>query len=169
MITFSETITLLTLIFFLSLDHVIVMIMIVMPWIMIIINLQTFNYFLSLDHITIMIIIMTIWLMITVTLQTFNYFLSLDMPVMELLGSSETGGPQTACLKVKTYSHKHLFIESTINNWKKNSSIISSITFTFTDLQGPGMRQGSVGKSYPHFETTILNPDQKYWPLRTLT
>ena len=25
---------------------------------------------------------------------------SLDMPVMELLGSSETGGPQTACLKV---------------------------------------------------------------------
>jgi len=56
--------------------------------------------------------------------QTFNYFLSLDMPVMELLGSSETGGPQTACLK------------------------------------GPGMRQGSVGKSYPHFETTILNPDQ---------
>ena len=25
------------------------------------------------------------------------------------------------------------------------------------------MRQGSVGKSYPHFETTILNPDQKYW------
>ena len=102
-----------------SLDHVIVMIMIVMPWIMIIINLQTFNYFLSLDHITIMIIIMTIWLMITITLQTFNYFLSLDMPVMELLGSSETGGPQTACLKVKTYSHKHLFIESEINNWKK--------------------------------------------------
>ena len=32
--------------------------------------------------------------------QTFNYFMSLDMPVMELLGSSETGGPQTACLKV---------------------------------------------------------------------
>ena len=26
--------------------------------------------------------------------------MSLDMPVMELLGSSETGGPQTACLKV---------------------------------------------------------------------
>ena len=24
------------------------------------------------------------------------------------------------------------------------------------------MRQGSVGRSYPHFETTILNPDQKY-------
>ena len=54
--------------------------------------------------------------MIKITLQTFNYFLSLDMPVMELLGSSETGGPQTACLKVKTYSHKHLFIESEINN-----------------------------------------------------
>ena len=33
-------------------------------------------------------------------MQTFNYFMSLDMPVMELLGSSETGGPQTACLKV---------------------------------------------------------------------
>ena len=35
-----------------------------------------------------------------VLMQTFNYFMSLDMPVMELLGSSETGGPQTACLKV---------------------------------------------------------------------
>ena len=101
--------------------------------------------------------------MITITLQTFNYFLSLDMPVMELLGSSETGGPQTACLKVKTYSHKHLFIESEINNLKKKSSFnYFLITFTFTDLQGPGMRQGSVGKSYPHFETTILNPDHKY-------
>jgi len=31
--------------------------------------------------------------------QTFEYFQSLDMPIMELLGSSETGGPQTACLK----------------------------------------------------------------------
>ena len=40
-------------------------------------------------------------MIITSTLmQTFNYFMSLDMPVMELLGSSETGGPQTACLKV---------------------------------------------------------------------
>ena len=29
-------------------------------------------------------------------------------------------------------------------------------------FQGAGMRQGSVGRSYPHFETTILNPDQKY-------
>ena len=61
--------------------------------------------------------------MITITLQTFNYFLSLDMPVMELLGSSETGGPQTACLK------------------------------------DTGMRPGSVGKAYPHFETAINNPD----------
>ena len=43
---------------------------------------------------------------------------------MELLGSSETGGPMTAALK------------------------------------GPGMRQGSVGKGYPHFETAILNPDK---------
>ena len=45
-------------------------------------------------------------------------------PIMELLGSSETGGPMTAALK------------------------------------GPGMRQGSVGKGYPHFETAILNPDK---------
>ena len=101
--------------------------------------------------------------MITITLQTFNYFLSLDMPVMELLGSSETGGPQTACLKVKTYSLKHLFIEVKSIIEQIHPSLNSSITFTFTDLQGPGMRQGSVGKSYPHFETTILNPDQKYW------
>eukprot|EP00090_Calanus_glacialis_P010441 TRINITY_DN18825_c0_g1_i1.p1 TRINITY_DN18825_c0_g1~~TRINITY_DN18825_c0_g1_i1.p1 ORF type:complete len:503 (-),score=129.85 TRINITY_DN18825_c0_g1_i1:55-1374(-) len=56
--------------------------------------------------------------------QTFKYFQSLDMPVLELLGSSEAGGPQTA---------------STV---------------------GTGMRFGSVGKSYPHFETKILNPDQ---------
>jgi len=56
--------------------------------------------------------------------QTFQYFQSLDMPIMELLGSSETGGPMTAGLK------------------------------------GPGMRQGSVGKGYPHFETSILNPDK---------
>ena len=89
-----------------------------MTWIMIIITLKTFYYFLSLDHIIIMIMIMIIWLMITITLQTFNYFLSLDKPVMELLGSSETGGPQTACLKVKKYSHKYLFIENKINNWK---------------------------------------------------
>jgi len=56
--------------------------------------------------------------------QTFQYFQSLDMPIMELLGSSETGGPQTACLK------------------------------------GPGMRPGSVGRAYPHFETKILDPDE---------
>jgi len=56
--------------------------------------------------------------------QTFKYFQSLDMPVMELLGSSEAGGPQTA---------------STV---------------------GTGTRFGSVGKSYPHFETKVLNPDQ---------
>ena len=56
--------------------------------------------------------------------QTFQYFQSLDMPIMELLGSSETGGPMTAALK------------------------------------GPGMRQGSVGKGYPHFETAIMNPDK---------
>lgn len=56
--------------------------------------------------------------------QTFKYFQSLDMPVMELLGSSEAGGPQTA---------------STVRE---------------------GTRFGSVGKSYPHFETKILNPDQ---------
>ena len=31
--------------------------------------------------------------------QTFQYFQSLDMPIMELLGSSETGGPMTAALK----------------------------------------------------------------------
>lgn len=55
--------------------------------------------------------------------QTFQYFQSLDMPVMELLGSSEAGGPQTA------------------------------------SLMGTEMRFGSVGKSYPHFETKILNPD----------
>jgi len=55
--------------------------------------------------------------------QTFQYFQSLDIPVMELLGSSEAGGPQTA---------------STV---------------------GTGTRFGSVGKSYPHFETKILNPD----------
>ena len=42
----------------------------------------------------------SIWNKIMVLMQTFNYFMSLDMPVMELLGSSETGGPQTACLKV---------------------------------------------------------------------
>jgi len=30
--------------------------------------------------------------------QTFKYFLSLDLPIMELLGSSETCGPQTGCL-----------------------------------------------------------------------
>jgi len=57
--------------------------------------------------------------------QTFQYFQSLDMPIMELLGSSETGGPQTACLK------------------------------------GAGMRPGSVGKAYPHFETAINNPDEE--------
>jgi len=57
--------------------------------------------------------------------QTFEYFQSLDMPIMELLGSSETGGPQTACLK------------------------------------GAGMRPGSVGKAYPHFETKIMNPNEK--------
>lgn len=57
--------------------------------------------------------------------QTFQYFQSLDMPIMELLGSSETGGPQTACLK------------------------------------GTGMRPGSVGRAYPHFETKIMNPDEK--------
>jgi long-chain-fatty-acid--CoA ligase ACSBG len=56
--------------------------------------------------------------------HTFKYFQSLDIPVMELLGSSEAGGPQTA---------------STV---------------------GTGTRFGSVGKSYPHFETKILNPDQ---------
>ena len=28
------------------------------------------------------------------SLQTFQYFLSLDLPIMELLGSSETCGPQ---------------------------------------------------------------------------
>jgi len=56
--------------------------------------------------------------------QTFQYFQSLDMPIMELLGSSETGGPQTACLK------------------------------------GPGMRPGSVGRGYPHFEIKILDPDE---------
>ncbi|XP_023339812.1 long-chain-fatty-acid--CoA ligase ACSBG2 isoform X2 [Eurytemora carolleeae] len=56
--------------------------------------------------------------------QTFQYFLSLDMPILELLGSSETGGPQTAC------------------------------------LPGAGMRVGSVGRSYPHFETVILKPDK---------
>jgi len=56
--------------------------------------------------------------------ETFKYFLSLDMPILELLGSSETGGPQTAC------------------------------------IPGEGMRQGSVGKCYPHFETKILNPDE---------
>ena len=39
----------------------------------------------------------------TILMQTFNYFMSLDMPVMELLGSSETGGPQTACLKVSLF------------------------------------------------------------------
>ena len=59
------------------------------------------------------------------SVQTFQYFQSLDMPVMELLGSSETGGPQTACLK------------------------------------DAGMRLGSVGKAYPHFETAINNPDEK--------
>ena len=42
-----------------------------------------------------------------------------DMPILELLGSSETGGPQTAC------------------------------------LPGAGMRVGSVGRSYPHFETAV--------------
>ena len=41
------------------------------------------------------------------------------MPILELLGSSETGGPQTAC------------------------------------LPGAGMRVGSVGRSYPHFETVV--------------
>ena len=48
-----------------------------------------------------------------VFMQTFNYFMSLDMPVMELLGSSETGGPQTACLKVPFQStfENDLFVE----------------------------------------------------------
>jgi len=32
------------------------------------------------------------------SIQTFQYFQSLDLPIMELLGSSETCGPQTACL-----------------------------------------------------------------------
>eukprot|EP00092_Neocalanus_flemingeri_P008766 GFUD01009439.1.p1 GENE.GFUD01009439.1~~GFUD01009439.1.p1 ORF type:complete len:716 (+),score=170.32 GFUD01009439.1:61-2208(+) len=56
--------------------------------------------------------------------QTFQYFQSLDMPIMELLGSSETGGPQTACLK------------------------------------DTGMKPGSVGRAYPHFETKIMDPDE---------
>ena len=32
------------------------------------------------------------------SIQTFQYFQSLDLPIKELLGSSETCGPQTACL-----------------------------------------------------------------------
>jgi len=32
------------------------------------------------------------------SVQTFQYFQSLDLPIMELLGSSETCGPQTVCL-----------------------------------------------------------------------
>jgi len=57
--------------------------------------------------------------------QTFNYFLSLDLPIQELLGSSETSGPQTA------------------------------------SLPGTGMRAGSVGRCFPHFQTEILNPDSQ--------
>ena len=53
------------------------------------------------------------------SLQTFHYFLSLDLPILELLGSSETTGPQAA------------------------------------STPGPGTRPGSVGRSFPHFQTVI--------------
>jgi len=58
------------------------------------------------------------------SVQTFEYFQSLDMPILELLGSSEAGGPKTA------------------------------------STRGAGTRMGSVGKSYPHFETRIYQPDE---------
>lgn len=55
------------------------------------------------------------------SLHTFHYFLSLDLPIMELLGSSETTGPQAA------------------------------------STPGVGCRPGSVGRSFPHFQTIIEN------------
>ena len=51
--------------------------------------------------------------------KSYDKIFGSDMPILELLGSSETGGPQTAC------------------------------------LPGAGMRVGSVGRSYPHFETVV--------------
>ena len=61
------------------------------------------------------------------------------MPIMELLGSSETGGPQTACHKVNSLFN----------------------LLSWTSFKGPGMRPGSVGRAYPHFETAIFNPNEE--------